>query len=120
MGRAKIDRPGLSIFLAGAVLFLGSTGLGFYLARDAQGPDTRRQANDYLSYGPGRVGVDHRDYHTKPSHVPALIVHTFMWVTFGLGVWLTLVGLRMLTRPDRDFRPSLHLGSIRDVFENPD
>ncbi len=47
-------------------------------------------------------------------------VNALMWLVFGLGTGLTLVGLRMITRPAIEFHSAPPMGKIGEVFENPD
>ncbi len=89
MNRTVTDRPGRIIFLSGVVLVLASTGLGFYLSRPHR--DDNAPLDWHLP-----------DYDARLEAVRAEIgflsnVNALMWLTFGLGVVLTLVGLRMLT-----------------------
>jgi hypothetical protein len=114
MNRASIDRPGPLIFIGGVLLVIASTGLGLYLS----------------SLRP--VELPHADWHSDYERLEAIRnlavahaslssnVHALMWMVFGLGATLTMVGLRMMTRPNLDFHPSPPIGSIRKVFENPE
>jgi hypothetical protein len=115
MKRETIDRPGQMIFLAGVVVVIASTSLGLYLASL---PVRELSHGDWL-YSDFETLQQTRTLAVNQASVVSN-VHAMMWMTFGLGVTLTLLGLRMMTRPQLDFHPSPPIGSIREVFENPE
>jgi hypothetical protein len=112
MSKMLMDRPGLVIFVGGVICLVASAALGSYLAHEAA----------------TRLNQLHLDEIVRHDSLPEIAadrfllanVNALMWLVFGLGACLTLLGLRMLTRPKLDFSPSTPIGSIRDVFENPD
>jgi hypothetical protein len=111
MEGAMRDRTGVFVFVAGVVLILASTSLGFYLAHQAEVRTSKpvMSDGDYdARFNAALVAKDH-DY--------LATVNALMWMVFGLGTSLTLLGLRLLTRSNLDFHPSPPIGSIRDVFE---
>jgi hypothetical protein len=114
MRPVRIDRPGRIIFLAGVVLLVVSTSLGFYLARPHLGefPELDWHTAKQEAYDALQVLA------LSQAQILANL-HALMWMVFGLGVCLTLIGLRMLTRPNGD-SSTPPLGSIREVFENPE
>jgi hypothetical protein len=115
MNRTTIDRPGRLIFQAGVSLVGFSTILGFYLASNC--PDEPLHLDWHLA------SFDQLEAIRKGAAAQAALasnVHALMWLVFGLGVTLTLYGLRMLTRPNVDFETLQPIGSIREVFENPE
>jgi hypothetical protein len=102
------ERPGSIIFIGGVACLLASTALGFFLAHKAQ----VRYFQDPVGLLDGvRMGDDHDIL----ANVNAL-----MWMVFGLGTCMTLVGLRLITRPVLEDRPMPPIGKSRGVFENPD
>lgn len=108
-------QPGLIFFLGGVACLVASTALGLYLAREAQSRAFRPNANDSLSYDQRLDGI-----HIGPDETILANVNALMWLVFGLGACLTLVGLRMFVRPDLAERPLPPIGPIREVFENPE
>jgi hypothetical protein len=101
-------RPGVVIFIGGVACLLASTALGFYLASKAW----IRYYHDPIGPLDGvRIGEDHEILAS---------VNALMWMVFGLGSCLTLIGLRMITRPVLEDRPMSPIGPVREVFENPE
>lgn len=114
MSRNLADRPGLVVFLGGVACLVTSVALGFYLTHETA--SKLAQSGRHVEWWQDTVGetAEVRANRALLSNVNAL-----MWMVFGLGTCLTLVGMRLRTRPDLDFVPSKPLGSIRDVFEDP-
>ncbi len=116
MGRTRLDIPGRLIFLSGVALVIAATILGLYLATPRH---SGIPPSDWI------LRYDMQFVETETASATAEVyfssnAYALMWMTFGLGVALTFFGLRLLTRPDLDDQPSKPMGSIRDVFENPE
>jgi hypothetical protein len=63
-----------------------------------QGTVSRWQYNNLIPYDRRNPVVDRQDFHTKPSELPSFLSHALIWLTFGFGATMTMVGLREVTR----------------------
>jgi hypothetical protein len=109
------DRTGRTIFVIGIACLLFSVALSLLRSRHTPSKFSQRD----LEYDP-RIEV--RAYTPEIKTVRFFLSNenALMWMVFGLGVCLSLVGLRMLTSPTQEVQPMTPLGSIRDVFEKSD
>jgi hypothetical protein len=114
MSRSIHDRPEFLPFVGGTACLLASVALSYYLAHEAAEKLTQLEPSDFLVHDRGPT-VDYEVYYTFLFGLNVL-----MWLVFGLGTFLTLVGLRMLRRPSLEERPLLPIGKLSEVFENPD
>ena len=116
MSKTNTDRPGfIIIFVGGVACLVVSVALGFFLAYQAATKLSRLDRAIDRWQDPALEAVEIRAYGSVLYNV-----NTLMWMVFGLGTCLTLVGLRLLTRPGIDQLPQRPIGSIRSVFENPE
>jgi hypothetical protein len=113
MDRQRIDQPSRMIFLAGVVVVIASTSLGLYLAS----LPVRELPHGDWHYPDFETLQQIRTLAVNQASVVSN-VHALMWMTFGLGVTLTLLGLRMMTRPPLTPESPLPIKSIVDVFES--
>ena len=107
-------RPGMVVFLGGIACLMTAAGLGSYLAFEARAGVTRTEFNQYLSHD---ARMDEVHIREDPDLLAS--VNALMWMIFGLGACLSLIGARMIARPPLNFEPQPPIRLIGEIVPKP-
>ena len=112
MSKSILDRRGGIVFVGGIACLVAAVALGFFLSYQAATKLSHLDPSDYARFDSMGETVQ-----MKASRFWLDSVNLMMWMVFAFGACVTLVGLRLLMKPDLNLGTLPPIGPIRDVLE---